>query len=246
MNRIKGQLADQEGLAKQVLSWIVCAKRPLLTVELQHALVVEVGEPELDEDNNVPQLEDMVSVCVGLVTVDEESGIIRLVHYTAQEFFQWTQAQWSPTAKKDICTICVTYLSFSQFKKGPCGTDEEFEKRLQSNPLYEYAARNWGNHAREASLSTAEVIGFLNSHDLVEAASQALLATKRWSDDRNYSQFFPKQMTGIHVAAYFGVVEVVTELIGEGLDIDPRDNWGRTPLSWAAENDRDAVVKLLL
>jgi ankyrin repeat protein len=50
-------------------------------MELQHALVVEIGESTLDEDN-LPQIEDMVLVCAGLVMVDDESHIIRLVHYT--------------------------------------------------------------------------------------------------------------------------------------------------------------------
>jgi hypothetical protein len=81
MERIEGQTADYEILAKQVLSWITCAMRPLTTLELQHALAVEVGESELDQEN-LPEIEDMVSVCTGLVTVDEESHIIRLVHYT--------------------------------------------------------------------------------------------------------------------------------------------------------------------
>ena len=71
MERIEGQVVDQEELAKQVLSWITCAKRPLTTSELQHALGVEVGESVLDEDNS-PQVEDIVSVCSGLVTVDEK------------------------------------------------------------------------------------------------------------------------------------------------------------------------------
>lgn len=86
MNRIEGQVLDQKELAKKVLSWITCAKRPLTTSELQHALAVEVGESDLDEDN-LPQIGDMVSVCSGLVRVDEESGIIPLVHYTTQEYF---------------------------------------------------------------------------------------------------------------------------------------------------------------
>jgi hypothetical protein len=51
MERIGGQVKDQEELAKQVLSWITCAKRPLTTSELQHALAVEVGESALDEEN---------------------------------------------------------------------------------------------------------------------------------------------------------------------------------------------------
>ena len=51
MERIEGQGKDQEELAKQVLSWTVCAKRPLTKWELQHALAVEVGELEIDEEN---------------------------------------------------------------------------------------------------------------------------------------------------------------------------------------------------
>ena len=96
MDRIEGQIADQEELAKQVLSWITCAKRPLTTSELRHALAVEVGKPELDEDN-LPDIEDMVSVCAGLVTIDKETSVIRLVHYTARSTL-------SASARRDSCT----------------------------------------------------------------------------------------------------------------------------------------------
>ncbi|KAI5865298.1 hypothetical protein GGS23DRAFT_594839 [Durotheca rogersii] len=103
MDRIEGQVGDQAELAKQVLSWITCAKRPLTTLELRHALAVEAGASELDEDN-LPQIEDMVSVCAGLATVDEESGIIRLVHYTTQEYFERMQKHQFPNAQTDITT----------------------------------------------------------------------------------------------------------------------------------------------
>ena len=89
MERINGQIEDQKDLARQVLSWITYAKRPLTATELQHALGVEVGKSKLDE-LNIPEIEDIVSVCKGLVTIDQESGIIRLVHYTAQEYFEQT------------------------------------------------------------------------------------------------------------------------------------------------------------
>jgi hypothetical protein len=58
----------------------------------------------------------MVYVCAGLVTVDEESNIIRLVHYTTQECFERTQNDWFPNAETDVTIICVTYLSFRVFK----------------------------------------------------------------------------------------------------------------------------------
>ncbi|KAL2197095.1 hypothetical protein P885DRAFT_77574 [Corynascus similis CBS 632.67] len=143
MDRIEGQFKDQEELAKQVISWITCAKRPLSTTELQIALGVEVGEAELDPDN-IPLVQDIVSVCAGLVTVDEESKIIRLVHYTTQEYFVRTWKRWFPNAQVDITDICATYLSFRSFESGFCRTDAEFEDRLRTNRLYDYAARYWG------------------------------------------------------------------------------------------------------
>jgi len=163
MGRVEGQVQDQEELAKQVLSWITCAKRPLTILELQHALAIEISDSELDEEN-LPQVEDMVSVCAGLVTIDEESGIIRLVHYTTQEYFERTQKCWFPNAETEITKICVTYLSFNEFKGGICQNDEEFEKRLQINKLYDYATHNWGHHARKAPTSCQAVIEFLQRH----------------------------------------------------------------------------------
>jgi ankyrin repeat protein len=242
MERIEGQVGDSQELAKQVLSWITCAKRPLTTSELRHALAVEIGGSELDKEN-LPEIEDVLSVCAGLV-VDEESGIIRLVHYTTQEYFERTWTSWFPNAQKDITMICVTYLSFDTFKTGFCPTDKEFEARLQSNPLYDYAARNWGCHTRAASTGAEQLIlDFLENEAKVSGSSQAMMASGSYSD---YSQDVPRQIRGVHLAAYFGLKEAIMALLKNGHDPDSKDNSDKTPLSWAAENGHEAVVKLLL
>jgi len=47
MERINGQKAGFQLLAKNVLSWITCAERPLTTTELQQAIAVEEGDSKL-------------------------------------------------------------------------------------------------------------------------------------------------------------------------------------------------------
>jgi hypothetical protein len=154
------------------------------------------------------------------------------------------QSYWFPNAEVNITTICVSYLLFDEFKTGICQDDEEFEKRLQSNKLYDYAAHNWGHHARKASVLIPEVVKFLETKAQVEAASQALMGCKGWSG-RVDSQEVPRQITGLHLAAYFGVNNAVRYLIGSNSP-DPKNRYGQTPLLYAATNGYEAVVQILL
>ncbi|KAK3935253.1 hypothetical protein QBC46DRAFT_462179 [Diplogelasinospora grovesii] len=245
MERIDGQMSGFKQLARSVLSWITCAKRPLTALELQHALAVNVGDTRLDEEN-LSRIEDMISVCAGLVTVDKES-IVRFVHYTAQEYFQQTQQRWFSDANNHIASICVTYLSFIVFESGYCQSDDEFKERLRLNPFYDYAAHNWGYHARETLTLRGEVIDFLQDQKKVEASSQALSVVERESAYLNYSRASPRRMTGLHLAAYFGVEKAVNALLLTGkVDVNSKSNSGQTPLLYAAERGHEAVVKLLL
>ncbi|KAF3918254.1 Ankyrin-1 [Orbilia brochopaga] len=245
MERICKQVADQAELAKQVLYWITCAKRPLTILELQHALAIEIGESELDRDN-LPQIEDMISACCGLVTVDENRGVIRLVHYTTQEYFERTQKHWFPGAEDDITTACLTYLSFDVFESGFCESNDEFEKRLLSNPLYDYAARNWGHHALNSSIGTSQLtLDFLQNEPKSFAASQAMMI----DPDRRYGDSgleTPRQMTGMHLAAYLGLRDTIAAFLEDSNEPDRKDSKGRTPLSYAAERGCETVVSLLL
>jgi ankyrin repeat protein len=244
MDRINMQFPGQVELAKQVLSWLTCARRALSIIELQHALAVRVGELKFDEAN-ITRIEDMVPICAGLITVDEQNNTIGLVHYTTQKYFESTLTQHFPTAEFDITAICVTYLSFIVFGSGFCHTDSCYEERLQLYPLYEYAACYWGHPARQASTLHERIIDFLECESKVEAATQAMLARKRYPSHFNYSQEVPRQMTGLHLAAYFGLTEPF-EVILRSSDVESMDTWGRTPLSLAAAGGHEAVVKQLL
>ncbi|EHK26130.1 uncharacterized protein TRIVIDRAFT_112497, partial [Trichoderma virens Gv29-8] len=252
MNRIMSQDSDTVELAILVLLWITCAKRPLKTLELQHALAIEAKKYRIDEDNLLP-IGDMASVCAGLVAVDEESGIIRLIHYTTHEYLKRTQERWFPEAESAITRTCVTYLLLDDFRTGPCQTDCvsmfwpcaescAYRERLRLFPLYQYAANHWGKHARKCSKLDEEVMKFLNSKANLEASTQALM--RRWPACL-YADV-PKSVTGLHLASYFGISEAVNAIFQPGLSADVRDSHAATPLQYAAMNGHENIVKILL
>ena len=53
-------------------------------------------------------------------------------------------------------------------------------------------------------------------------------------------------MRGIHLAAWFGLTEIVDWPIKKGHTLEYKDSNGRTPLSYAAGKGHGAVVRLLL
>ena len=250
MKRIKQQTADDSGLALRLLSWIVYAVRPLQLIEIQHAMAVddlEYRDRSISNDCLTPQ-NIIVNVCAGLIRI-EESNIIRLVHYTTQEYFEQSGSDHIPHAQRNTGVTCLKYLSLGVFSEGYCHTDKLYEHRLKENPLLDYAARNWGNHIREENGQDVQDLSaqFLLDDSKVSCASQVLLTEK----DRRYygySQTFPKDFQGIHYAAYFGLNGAVTKLLFKNpkVDADFKSEDGRTPLLWAAGNGHEGVVKLLL
>ncbi|EQL01036.1 Pfs, NACHT and Ankyrin domain protein [Ophiocordyceps sinensis CO18] len=243
MKRIQGQVADQKVLAMDVISWITYAKRPLTTPELQHALATEVGHQDLVRDN-ISDVEDMVSACAGLVTVDKESDIVRLVHYTTQQYFEREQKTWFPNAESTMTTTCVTYLSFSVFESGPCRTDEELNDRLRLYQFYHYAASRWGDHARASSTLPQGVLDFLKCSSKAGGSHQANypghIHLPRPGSCRH------RGTTGLHLAANWGLSEAAYLLIESGHDLDSRDHNCDKPLYLASRRGHEAVVRLLL
>ncbi|KAJ6101899.1 hypothetical protein N7486_004326, partial [Penicillium sp. IBT 16267x] len=247
MQRIDSQKFGQKTLARRVLSWITCARRPLTTAELLHALAVDLDDSDLDEDN-VPHLDFVVSICAGLVVVtgdNTSNDIIRLVHYTAQEYFERTSNRWFPNANEAIAATCPTYISFEAFQSGICHSDTEFEARLDSYPLYSYAVKSWARHVSGEATTQDLIMTFLKSSSKAQASVQAIFAMKGPSNRGDYCRRTPEGFTGLHLAAYLGLENVVRSLIQTG-DLSPTTSSDRSPLGWAAYAGHASVVDLLL
>ena len=249
IERIKGQSPNDRALATNILSWIIHSRRPLTTEELCHALAVESGDKDLDL-NNILDIEDIVSVCAGLVTVDDESNVIRLVHYTTQEYFEKVPEEWNHCPQLKITSTCLTYLSFSEFKHGSCPTDGDLKNRLIQYPFLKYAAQNWGFHILTVQKKMGELAGlFLQCGSLVSSATQAML-----SNDYafiNDSQQFPRDSIGLHLTAQFGLLCLSEEFLSSSDKkvttlIDWKTSNGQTPLHLAAKYGHDNVAKLLI
>ncbi|OAX82907.1 hypothetical protein ACJ72_02732 [Emergomyces africanus] len=146
MERIKQQ--PTRILALRVLLWIVYAVRPLQLGELQHAVAVdelETDDHSVSEECLTPQT-IVVNACAGLIKIDQESNIVRLVHMTAQEYFDRRGTKHFPDAHRDIGMACLKFLRLEVFSEGYCVTDGQYQCRLKGNALLKYAAQNFGNH----------------------------------------------------------------------------------------------------
>ncbi|KAL7910347.1 hypothetical protein GGI35DRAFT_362990 [Trichoderma velutinum] len=255
--RINGQKEGFRNIATRILAWISCAKQPLSTEGLQHALAVKIGMNELDEDA-IPQLHDMVSFCAGLVTVDEESNVIRLVHYTTQEFFERKKSDWFPDAEAMIAETCITYLSFTTFGKY-CPSKLSLDY-LGFEPFYWYACHYWGDHARIAGRKLDEIVlRFLMSGANASNAYLYLFLRERFSDLTdtspnasaysrfNYFRFNPfLGVSSLHIAVHFMLDEAINMLLKNGCDINGCEEVEVTPLLMAIHNGYIGIAEMLL
>ena len=238
--RIKAQNGDKSRLGMAALLWISHAERPLRRDELFHALAVDLGSTDFNIDN-VPSVSTLVSCCQGLIAVDKGASTVRLVHFTLQEYLSGHPDVFS-RPHSAMAEICLTYLSSKQVKAlSTCLSPD-----TRAMPFLEYCSVYWGVHAkRELSDCARSLAVELLKGNYDQISTQFLLARVDGFAHLKFDAFFP--FSGLHCAAFFGIIEVVTALIGMGCyDIDGGDFFGRTPLAWAAHNGHAGVAKTLL
>jgi ankyrin repeat protein len=264
MQRIQDQDEDEAALAHKVLCWISYALRPLTVTELQHALAVQLGDDDLDEDG-IHEPELIVSVCAGLVTLDEESDHIRLVHYTTQSYFERIRTSRFPGAYSSMAQTCLTYLAFGPFSQRYCMSEDELHTRYEWYPFLKYAARNWGYHVRQgidrqlheltleflsssiSVLSTAQVLSNLLRDDAYE--DSLLDSAVTW----DFSFLGPPNptpnLTPLYNASLYGLADIARDLISQGASLNDKQygtDEDLTLLHIAAQQGHAEMVGLLL
>ena len=242
MKRIAGQIEDQKELAMETLMWIIYAQRPLKTPELLHALATEIDKSTFDQDD-IPDIEDVLSACCGLVIVEQESEIVRLVHRTAQEFFQDSGCTWLTGAHSKLSRTCITYLSFMDLVEGVRRiADTSYRDRLVQYPLWDYASWYWQYHTelQEVSMSVEE---FAAKQEQIDASSQALMEYTI----PGYLELCRQHpgVIGLYLLAKCGVTSLIPSFL-KNHDINAKDKHQQSPISYAVQGDHLDTVSLLI
>ncbi|KAK6981179.1 Arp ankyrin repeat protein [Favolaschia claudopus] len=261
IERINSQRKSYKELALKALMWVANAIRPLTVAELCQALAVEPGDRSLHFDK-VSTIEIILAACAGLVTIDKELSVARLVHYTAQDWL----ASWFPNAHIEIAATCFQYLEFSEFSNLERLDNEKYPLAVYAQYCLEHTGRTncemelitrveqfasktylWQHLWR--TLNWYERIQFWangpwpedkeDMQTLVLAGAGNLLSiTQHLLRERQFDTRFYK--CALSLAAYRGHSEIVQSLLSFDI-VCPE--WGLCP---AAQGQQTGIVQMLL
>ncbi|KAJ5302288.1 hypothetical protein N7508_007151 [Penicillium antarcticum] len=244
MERIEQQETVLCDLAKDALSFITHAQRPLHVNELRHALGVWANDTDFEETQCVDD-KLLISICTGLVKIDETRDVVELVHQTLQEYFKTFPERLFEDPDSKIARACLVYLSFDAFGSGPCADGKALQMRLENHVFFPYAAHFWGYHVRNSQDDyTNLILRYLNDNNKLLSAVQVLYATSPRVKD--WFNRYPKQIGPLHIAAWWGLTRIIKILLSEGFDTTICNSRGESPFFVAAQNDQREAVELFL
>lgn len=269
ITRIQNQDDDDVAMAKQILTWLYYAARPLTLQELRHSLAVNLvaeADPdatELDEAF-LPDEEVIASVCAGIVTCHAESNTVSFIHYTTKEYFKRRmdrrQVERFLHLEVSIAETCLMYLSFEreEVEQFAIAKREKpywytFQKYTENEcpdwdidmcyPLFRYAARYWGDHANSLLRQVTKdlIMKFVMQPTALAASFHALI-----EQEDLYLYYFPIDFSGLYLASFFGLNEIVMMLLEAGQHINTKNKQNWTALHMAAARGHAVTVQLLV
>ncbi|THZ84287.1 hypothetical protein D6C84_04263 [Aureobasidium pullulans] len=239
-------------MALTILCYSFFAKRPLRIDELSHALAVKAGSTTFDKDRitDTDVSEAIARSCAGLIVLDKTNNTVNMFHKTLHDYLVDHHSKWFPDGGESLGRTCVAYLSLDDFAHGPCPEVDPsslwsrslaqdktrlFRKRIIHYPFYEYASQYWQDHIRGSQSETSDlVIGFLANAKKLSASCQTLKLTA-------------PDTTGVHIAVRFSLERSLKCYVERFRpQLDAKDNFGRTPLSHAAELNNLEAFRLLV
>lgn len=181
LERIKGQSPYMRELALNCLAWMIYARRPLRTQELQAALATN-SKCKSQQDLHPDPLGVILEACGNML--EEANGAIRPIHYTVQEFLTTaaqgmsqstirTQLLDSSSMHTRLSLACLRYIRLLAFDK-PVRENRELLRRLYFNMFAGYASQNFDYHILKCDEISPDTMEQLE--ELFQEESQYLAA----------------------------------------------------------------------
>ncbi|KAG1759274.1 hypothetical protein EDD22DRAFT_849351 [Suillus occidentalis] len=267
---IKQRGRSDNQIAQSCLLWLAGALSPLTLDQLNEAIMIEVGESNLNPKRGVIDPMDIVSACGSLVTYDEKTGVVALSHYSVKEYlinrpnniFKSTSDMHAR-----ICKLLITYVLCDFVDEVPAN-DEHPDIRNSSHladvsnvskdhPLLSYAIQGWKHlgHVSDHDSDVMNSLSRLNAEFLRNTKKHHVLATRPTTFSElgiqpstdGWLSAAVNSPTCLHISLEHGtpwMVEFVIKQHPHLLDADIAPGWG-SPLIFAIARSPDCLGVLL-
>ncbi|KAL8357122.1 hypothetical protein RB598_002106 [Gaeumannomyces tritici] len=226
LSKLESRDPLETGRAIKAMLWILLAQRPLDRDELCHALELMGGR------RGTLSIDKLVRDARGFLIERRDIHIpeqraVQISHRSIRAFLNLEWENKFPGAQADITKALIKCL-----KLGEEGTG-----------AYSYAAKNWATHFAMAAADESlfmDVMSFLRHRPNVCKAWKHF-GSPSWPPFRGEY----KRLTGLHLAAYFGLRHHLEALAKEE-SVNTQDDHGATPLLWAAVGGQEEALMWLL
>ncbi|KAJ7327647.1 ankyrin repeat-containing domain protein, partial [Mycena albidolilacea] len=263
MERISDQRQGAREVAQSTLIWVTNAKRPLTVEEIRVALAIEPGDNQLDVDNML-DIDTILSACAGLILLDEEYSIVRLVHYTTQEYWDRVQAPQFPDAQTNVTPVCSlswhltniyrderdqpTLFNYCQYTLVHAAGKPEEDLRKEIIEFLTHAVM-WGtldkwNRPWKSSAPWDFEDWPQKTAPLWIAAAANLFNTADYL--MKNSSLTGSNHGAVIVASYYGHFKIVEMLISQGVDVNFQSRVYGTALQAASSEGHRDIAELLI
>jgi hypothetical protein len=237
--------------ALRLLQCLVVAVRPLKVRELAEVLLFDFSEEEIPKPHLDWRWEDeeeaIMSACSNLVTIVKDEKIVQFSHFSVKEFLT---AKRLAEPIRDVSRYHIRLDAAHTILVRAClGTllqsRRSYRETMQDFPLFVYAARYWGTHARFENVSSRIKEGLICLFD----ADQPHFG--RWlyrSDLCIRIQWDEKpRVAPLYVAAKLGIHDAAEHIIAEHPEqMNAINSIDETSMHVAAEVGHAGILTLLL
>jgi hypothetical protein len=259
---------DKTPASLKLIQWICFATRPLSLDELRWAMIADVdcGHKSLQQcedandyacDSNAME-KRLKTLSRGIAEAVPSSGttrVVQFIHQSVRDFFveKGLSVLYSSlkAAEADVIIgraqyrlsrTCLHYLAMEEIRQSASHKHSDY-------PLLRYATTSWVVHTKQSDARSVPQEDLLELFSWPSNALVELWVRMYERIERNSNDCPPRGTSLIHVMARYAVLGPLTAILqraDQTTEIDAKDDYGRTPLSWAAENGHETVIKLLL